>query len=227
MVPMRLGFGGTRSGNGPPQESMRQTMAGATMFSVAIGVAAIGAGLSWISNDGGGGADETAAPSGVSAVVNENRERAEIGPSQPAGVVSFSPSGQIIRQVPLTARIIDPETGEEVLVPLPTGFTVDDGEVVPIGPGTTVRPGSPTTGPGTGTTGTTSQPPTTSPTTKPPTTQPPTTEPPTTEPPTTEPPTTEPPTTEPPTTEPPTTEGPPPPPPAGGLLGGVVDLLGG
>jgi hypothetical protein len=201
---------------------MRQTMAGATMFSVAIGVAAIGAGLSWMSNDSGGGeADETAAGTGVPAAVNENREPDEVAPSQPAGVVSFSPSGEIIRQVPVTARIIDPETGEEVLVPLPAGFTVDDGEVVPIGTGTTVRPGSPTTGPGTGTTGTTSQPPTTSPTTEPPTTEPPTTEPPTTEPPTTEPPTTEPPTTEPPTTEV------PPPPLAGGLLGGVVDLLGG
>jgi hypothetical protein len=138
--------------------------------------------------------------------------------------VSFSRTGAIIRPAPTTARIIDPDTGEEVVVPLPPGSTVVDGEVVPIGSTGTTRPGSTgTTRPGTGTTG---GPGTTgSPTTQPPTTQPPTTEPPTTEPPTTEPPTTEPPTTEPPTTEPPTTQ--PPPPPAGGLLGGVVDLLGG
>jgi hypothetical protein len=102
------------------------------------------------------------------------------------------------------ARIIDPETGDEVLVVLPAGSTVVNGEVVPIGSTATTRLGGTAT-------------------TEPPTTEPPTTEPPTTEPPTTEPPTTEPPTTEPPTTEPPTTEAPVG--PVGGLLGEVGDLL--
>ncbi len=119
-----------------------------------------------------------------------------VSPSQPAIPVSFSASGEVVRPAPTTARIIDPETGEEVVIPLPPGTTVIDGEVVPVASTGTTRPGgTATTSPGTGTTGTT---------------QPSTTEPPTTQPPTTEPPTTEPPTTEPPTTEPPTTQPPPP-----------------
>jgi hypothetical protein len=112
-----------------------------------------------------------------------------VSPSQPAIPVSFSASGEVVRPAPATARIIDPETGEEVVIPLPPGTTVIDGEVVPVESTGTTRPGSTaTTSPGTVTTGTT---------------QPSTTEPPTTQPPTTQPPTTEPPTTEPPTTEPP------------------------
>lgn len=93
-------------------------------------------------------------------------------------------TGETTRPAPVTARIIDPETGEEVLVRLPPGSTVIDGEVVPIGSSgttgsgdtaTTGTGGTATTGPGTGTTGTTS--PGTSPTgntttsTSPPTTQ--------------------------------------------------------
>jgi hypothetical protein len=84
-----------------------------------------------------------------------------------------SRTGEITRPAPVTARIIDPDTGEEVLVPLPPGSTVIDGEVVPIGSsGTTGSGGTATTGPGTGTTGTTS-PGTPNPTTStsPPTTQ--------------------------------------------------------
>jgi hypothetical protein len=92
-----------------------------------------------------------------------------------------SRTGEITRPAPVTARIIDPDTGEEVLVPLPPGSTVIDGEVVPIGSSgttgsggtaTTGSGGTATTGPGTGTTGTTS-PGTPNPTTStsPPTTQ--------------------------------------------------------
>ena len=187
-----------------------ETLLAAVIFAVAMG-------FTWV-NHGGDDSVELAAPS---AQTGENGTSTTIPPSQPAIAVSFSKTGAIIRPAPSTARIIDPDTGEEVVVPLPPGSTVVDGEVVPIGSTGTTRPGSTaTTRPGTGTTGTTG-----APTTSPPTTRPPTTQPPTTEPPTTEPPTTEPPTTEPPTTEPPTTQ--PPPPPAGGLLGGVVDLLGG
>jgi hypothetical protein len=101
-------------------------------------------------------------------------------------------TGEITRPAPVTARIIDPETGEEVVVRLPPGSTVIDGEVVRIGSSgttgsggtattgtggtaTTGTGGTATTGTGTGTTGTTS--PGTSPTgntttsTSPPTTQ--------------------------------------------------------
>jgi hypothetical protein len=192
--------------------SVGETLLAAVIFAVAMG-------FTWV-NHGGDDSVELAAPSDQTG---ENGASTTIPPSQPAVAVSFSRTGAIIRPAPTTARIIDPDTGEEVVVPLPPGSTVVEGEVVPIGSTGTTRPGSTgTTRPGTGTTG---GPGTTGPpTTQPPTTQPPTTEPPTTEPPTTEPPTTEPPTTEPPTTEPPITQ--PPPPPAGGLLGGVVDLLG-
>jgi hypothetical protein len=195
--------------------SVGETLLAAVIFAVAMG-------FTWV-NHGGDDSVELAAPS---AQTGENGVSTTIPPSQPAVAVSFSRTGAIIRPAPSTARIIDPDTGEEVVVPLPPGSTVVDGEVVPIGSTGTTRPGSTgTTRPGTGTTGTTGS----SGTTGPPTTQPPTTEPPTTEPPTTAPPTTQPPTTEPPTTEPPTTQPPAtsPPPLAGGLLRDVVDLLGG
>jgi hypothetical protein len=185
--------------------SVGETVLAAVIFAVAMG-------FTWV-NQAGDDSVELAAPSSQSG---ENRGSTTIPPSQPAIAVSFSKGGEIKRPAPSTARIIDPKTGEEVVVPLPPGSTVVDGEVVPVGTSGTSGPA----GSGTGTTGVSS---TAAPTTQPPTTSPPTTEPPTTEPPTTEPPTTEPPTTEPPTTEPPTTQ----PPLAGGLLGGVVDLLGG
>jgi large repetitive protein len=207
---MGLGDDGLRRGRQLAHGSGGETLLAAVIFAVALG-------FTWV-NHGGNDSVELAAPS---AQTGEKGTSTTIPPSQPAIAASFSKTGAIIRPAPSTARIIDPDTGEEVVVPLPPGATVVDGEVVPIGSTGTTRPGSTaTTRPGTGTTGTTG-----APTTSPPTTQPPTTQPPTTEPPTTEPPTTEPPTTEPPTTEPPTTQ--PPPPPAGGLLGGVVDLLGG
>lgn len=184
-------------------------------------------GLVRMSNEGSVAGDGLEASSSQRTAVNGDEHRDKISPSQPALPVSFTRAGEIIRPAPVRARIIDPETGEEVLVYLPPGSTVVDGEVVPIGStGTSSAGGIATTSPGMGTTGTTDGglPTTQPPTTQPPTTQPPTTEPPTTEPPTTEPPTTETPTTEPPTTEPPTTE---PPQGLGGLLGEAVDLLGG
>jgi hypothetical protein len=174
-------------------------------------------GLARMSNDGSVAGDGLDASSSQRTAANGDEHRDGISPSQPAVPVSFTSGGEIIRPAPVRARIIDPETGEEVLVDLPPGSTVVDGEVVPIGStGTSSPGGTATTSPGTGTTGTTSggSPSTAPPTTEPPTTQPPTTEPPTTETPTTQPPTTEPPTTETPTTETPTTE------PPQGLVGG-------
>jgi hypothetical protein len=182
--------------------SVGETLLAAVIFAVAMG-------FTWV-NHGGDDSVELAAPS---AQTGENGASTTIPPSQPAVAVSFSRTGAIIRPAPSTARIIDPDTGEEVVVPLPPGSTVVDGEVVPIGSTGTTRPGSTgTTKPGTGTTGPTTT--TTAPTT---TTTAPTT---TTEPTTT---TTEPTTT----TETTTTTTEVPPPLAGGLLGGVVDLLGG
>jgi hypothetical protein len=216
---MGLGNDEPRRGRQLAHGSVGETLLAAVIFAVAMG-------FTWV-NHGGDDTVELAAPS-AQQTASENGAATTIPPSQPAVAVSFTGTGQIIRPAPVTARIIDPETGEEVVVPLPPGSTVVDGEVVPIGSVGTSGPGSSgTTRPGTGTTSTTAG---GSSTTKPPTTQPPTTQPPTTEPPTTEPPTTEPPTTEPPTTEPPTTEPPPttaPPQGAGGLLGSVADLLGG
>jgi hypothetical protein len=212
---MGLGDDESRRGRQFARGSVGETLLAAVIFAVAMG-------FTWV-NHGGDDSVELAAPS---AQTGDNGTSTTIPPSQPAIAMSFSRTGEIIRPAPSTARIIDPETGEEVLVPLPPGSTVVDGQVVPIGStGTSGPGGSGTSGPG-GTTGTTGRPSTITPTTQPPTTEPPTTEPPTTEPPTTEPPTTEPPTTEPPTTEPPPPTQPPVP-LAGGLLGGVVDLLGG
>lgn len=200
-----LGDDGRPWGRHLARRSVAETLLAAVIFAVAMG-------FTWV-NQGGDDPVELAAPS---AQTGENGASTTIPPSQPAVAVSFSRTGAIIRPAPSTARVIDPETGEEVVVPLPPGSTVVNGEVVPIGSiGTTPSGGTATTTPGTGTTSTTDG--------EPPTTEPPTTQPPTTEPPTTEPPTTAPPTTEPPTTEPPTTEAPQG--LVGGLLGEVGDLL--
>jgi hypothetical protein len=201
---MALGDDGPRRERHLPHRSVGETLLAAVIFAVAMG-------FTWV-NQGGDDSVELAKPS---AQTRENGSSTTIPPSQPAIAVSFSRTGEISRPAAVTARIVDPVTGEEVVIPLPPGSTVVDGEVVPIGStGTTGTGSTATTSRGTGTTGTTDG---GSPTTQPPTTQPPTTEPPTTEPPTTGPPTTEPPTTEP-TTAPLTTEVPQ----------GVVDgLLGG
>ncbi len=204
---MGLGDDAPRRGRHLAHGSVGETLLAAVIFAVAMG-------FTWV-NHGGDDSVELAAPSGHTG---ENGPSTTIPPSQPAIAVSFTRTGGIIRPDPVTARIIDPETGEEVVIPLPPGSTVVDGEVVPIGSTGTTRPGSTgTTRPGSGTTGPTTT--TTGPTTT--TTGPTTT---TTEPTTT---TTEPTTT---TTEPTTTtteDVPPPPPLVGGLLGGVVELLGG
>jgi hypothetical protein len=163
--------------------SVGETLLAAVIFAVAMG-------FTWV-NHGGDDSVELAAPSDQTG---ENGSSTTIPPSQPAVAVSFTRTGAIVRPAPSTARIVDPDTGEDVVVPLPPGSTVVDGEVVPIGSTGTTRPGSTaTTRPGSGTTRPTTT--TTAPTTT--TTAPTTT---TTAPTTT---TTEPPTTT--TTEPTTT----------------------
>jgi hypothetical protein len=197
---MALGDDGAHRARHLVHGSVGETLLVAVIFAVAMG-------FTWV-NQGGDDSVQLAVPS---AQAGESASTT-IPPSQPAVAVSFSRTGAIIRPAPSTARIVDPDTGEDVVVPLPPGSTVVDGEVVPIGTGTT-RPGSTgTTGPGSGTTRPTTT--TTGPTTS--TTGPTTTATTTTT-------TTEPTTT---TTDPTTTtteaEG-----LGGGLLGGVVDLLGG
>jgi len=210
-------------GSGGPESRRAQAQVG-TLIAGAFVVLAVG--LARMSADGGTTGDELAAARTQRMAIGEDSAATTIPPSQPAVAVSFTGTGQIIRPAPVTARIIDPETGEEVVVPLPPGSTVVDGEVVPIGSAGTSGPGSSgTTRPGTGTTSTTAggssttKPPTTTTTTEPTTTTT-TTEPTTTT--TTTEPTTTTTTTEPTTTT--TTETPTTPPQAlGGLLGDLLD----
>ena len=198
---MGPGPDGRRSGwKMPPQAQMRGLLIGGAFCLLAFGLTRVSA--------GGDAGDELASPLTRTASGDENR--AGIAPSQPAVAVRFSPLGEIIRPAPEKARIIDPETGEELLITLPPGTTVVEGEVVPVGAWTTGPWSSGSTLSGTSTTG--SNPGGTSSTiTKPSGTTTTTTEPPTT--------TT---TTEPPTT----TEAPPVTDPPGGSLGDGADVLG-
>lgn len=142
------------------------------------------------------------AANSVTPPTDADGREVEIPPSQPAGVVSFGADGTILRPDPVRARMVDRETGAEVLVALPPSTTVDavTGAIIPRPPGgpgwttvTTGRTTTPTSRPGTAGPTSTTAPPTTDP---PPTTEPPTT---TEPPPTTEPATT---TTGPPATDP-------------------------
>jgi hypothetical protein len=201
---MGLGDGERRGARHLVHGSVGETLLAALIFAVAMG-------FTWV-NHGGDDSVELAAPSDRTG---EDVASTTIPPSQPAVAVSFTRTGAIVRPAPSTARIVDPDTGEDVVVPLPPGSTVVDGEVVPIDSTGTTRPGNmATTRPGTGTTR-----PTTT-TTRPTTTVTATTITTTTTTTTTTEPTTS-------TTDPTTTTTEAPQGQAGGLLGGVVDLLGG
>jgi hypothetical protein len=185
---------------------------GATLIAAAVVVLVIGMG--WLSR-GGEPDEQLAMPvvDGVTQATDADGHAVEVPPSQPAVAVSFAADGQILRPDPVRARVVD-ESGAEIIVPLAPNTTVDTvtGQIVPLPPGTTTRPGtSPTTRPTT----TPTSPPTVL--TTPPTTAPPTT--PTTEPPPT---TTEPPPT---TTEPPPTTEDTTPPADPGVLGSILDDL--
>lgn len=101
-------------------------------------------------------------------------------PGERGDVVSYGPDGEIVRQAPDTTRVVDPETGDDVVVTLPSSTTTVPGaapgtaSTVPV---TTAPAQSSTTTPTTAGP-TTTEPPTTTTTTEPPTTT--TTEPPTT-----------------------------------------------
>ncbi|HEY7072877.1 MAG TPA: hypothetical protein VH479_22305 [Acidimicrobiales bacterium] len=70
----------------------------------------------------------------------------DLPPSQPATPVSFAPSGDVVRPEPRRARIIDPRSGEPVIVDLPPGTTVNNnGQVVVRVTGTPTSVSLPTT----------------------------------------------------------------------------------
>lgn len=96
---------------------------GATLIAASIIVLVIG--LSWL-NRGGDGRERLAVPmvDGVTPPTAPDGEVLDIPPSQPAVPVSFGQDGHIVRTEPDRARIVD-EQGNEVIVALPPGTTVD------------------------------------------------------------------------------------------------------
>jgi hypothetical protein len=72
--------------------------------------------------------------------------------------VSFGGDGEVIRPAPGTVRIIDPESGLEVVITLPPGTTLVAGQIVPKDNRPTTSAGSGTTRPRTGTAGVTGGP---------------------------------------------------------------------
>jgi hypothetical protein len=79
---------------------------------------------------------------------------ADLPPSQPATPVSFASSGEVVRPEPRRARIVDPRSGQEVIVDLPPGTRVDaaSGQVVVRVTGTPTSIPTSTTRPSTTTT---------------------------------------------------------------------------
>jgi hypothetical protein len=135
---------------------------GATLIAAVMVVLAIG--LGWKSRGGTGSSlDDVAGRQAQGAAANGKARGApgEIPPSQPAVPVSFGGDGEVIRPAPGTVRIIDPESGLEVVITLPPGTALVAGQIVPKDNRPTTSAGSGTTRPGTGTTGTTGGPTTT------------------------------------------------------------------
>ena len=117
---------------------------------------------------------------GVTLPTDSDGRTVDLPPSQPAAAVTFGADGSVLRPDPVRARIVDRETGLEILITLPPNTTVDaiTGAVIPRPPGTsgttTVTTGpttTPSSGPGSsGGTTTTTDPPNTTSTTDPPAT---------------------------------------------------------
>ncbi|HET6950496.1 MAG TPA: hypothetical protein VFI47_08975 [Acidimicrobiales bacterium] len=144
-------------------------------IAVGLGVVAVLT-VGWLSRGDSMGAG-LANPSGngVTVPTDSDGRPVDLPPSQPAIAVSFAPSGEVVRPDPSRGRVVDPATGQDVVIPLLPGSGIDatSGQVV-------VRP--PATSGSTGTTATT-RPESTTPSTAPTTTDttPDTTEPPTTD----------------------------------------------
>jgi hypothetical protein len=131
-----------------------QTGVGATFIAASVVVLALGFG--WMNNLGDDPVDELVSSLAQRAVIAKGAAAPEeIPPSQPAVPVSFGESGEIVRPDPDRARIVDPDTGLEVVITLPPGTTLVDGRVVPTSTAPTTAGSSGTTQPGPGTTGTT------------------------------------------------------------------------
>jgi hypothetical protein len=102
-------------------------------------------GLGWL-NRSSNATNQFASPiNGVTVPTDDDGRPADLPPSQPAVAVAFGPSGGIMRPDPVRARVVDPASGQDVIVPLLPGTTVDTvtGEVVPMT--TTTRPRNTTT----------------------------------------------------------------------------------
>jgi hypothetical protein len=145
---MALGAGGSQGGKTLPQTTVGATLIGASIVVLVVG-------LGWLNHSGGGDRTDLAAPLARRSAdaAGKSGKASEIPPSQPAVPVSFGAGGELIRPAPDTARIIDPTTGLEVVVTLPPGATVVDGQVVPAGSGDTAPTTGSTNGGGTVTTG--------------------------------------------------------------------------
>lgn len=162
MAPMKWGPGGTGDVPTPVRGSVGEMLLAAVVFAVAMGI-------TWLSygRDGGGWEALVGLPRGPSAGNEGDVDPSELPALQPVG-----PDGVVGQSPPETTRIIDPETGEEVVVTLPPTTAGDPtaSTTVPTGSGSTAPPGtSPTTSPSSTTTSTT-EPSTTTSTTEPTTT---------------------------------------------------------
>src|SRR5262245_48140711 len=118
---------------GPPvreRRYRRTALVGVTMASAVLllGVVAVTA---WPSTEATRSVANQFSPN-VPGATGRDGAPAELPPSQPATPVSFAPSGEVDRPEPRRARIVDPQSGEDVVVELPPGTRVDaaTGQVV-------------------------------------------------------------------------------------------------
>src|SRR5690606_34832058 len=129
-----LHYVGVAPGEGSSTRRTAPPAVGATLIAASIVVLVIG--LSWL-NRGGDGRERLAVPvvGGVTPPTEPDGDVVDIPPSQPAVPVSFGQDGRIVRPEPDRARIVD-EEGNEVIVALPPGTTVDTvtGRIVPRSP---------------------------------------------------------------------------------------------
>ena len=134
---------------GPPADERRHrppalvgmALAGALLL---LGLVAV---TGWPGTEGSDSLTNQFGPGGPGATGRDGRP-VDLPPSQPATPVSFAPSGNVVRPEPRRARIVDPRSGEEVIVDLPPGTTVDTttGQVVVKVTGTPTTIGTSTTG---------------------------------------------------------------------------------
>jgi hypothetical protein len=130
---------------GPPVRERRYrrtalvgvTLAGAVLL---LGVVAVAA---WPSTEATRSVANQSSPN-VPGATGPDGAPAELPPSQPATPVSFAVSGDVVQPEPRRARIVDPRSGQDVVVDLPPGTRVDaaTGQVVVriTGTPTSIRP---------------------------------------------------------------------------------------